>query len=143
LFLVDESIDAVLLARRSGETEYDEVFSLIGGKMERDDGSLLAGLAREKNEEIGPHAAVEVLVTYSHNVLFWKIDGNAMVLPHFLARYLGGEIQLGEEYSEYRWVPLVDLAAFTPMIENIPQVGSTLVQLRTIAGNSDYVRLEA
>ena len=143
LFLIDEAASAVLLARRTGEADYDQTFSLIGGKMERGDGSLLTALSREKNEEIGTRAIVEVLPTFSHNVVFHKADGNAIVLPHFLARYVGGDIQLNDEYSEYRWVALDRLASFTPMIENIPEVGRILLRLPRIVDSSEYVRLSA
>jgi len=41
----------VLLCKRQGETELNEIFTFIGGKMETTDDSILQGLKREKDEE--------------------------------------------------------------------------------------------
>jgi hypothetical protein len=51
---------SVLMARRTGEADYDGVYTFIGGKTEVPDGGLLAGLQREKNEEIGSDAKLKV-----------------------------------------------------------------------------------
>ena len=42
-----------------------------------------------------------------------------MVLPHYYARFIGGEIMLNDEYSEYRWVNLRELDQFEPKIETV------------------------
>lgn len=112
----------VLLAKRKGETDYNDTFSFIGGKMETTDESLVAGMRREKNEEVGPDVKVQVLAEESYNLLFRKNDGNSMILPHIAGVYVSGEIRINEEYSEYRWVPLNELPSFEPKIENIPEV---------------------
>lgn len=142
LFLVDESADSVLLARRRGEEDFDGIFSLIGGKMERSDVTTFAGISREKREEIGASAVVDVLINYSYNVTFVKNDGNAMVLPHYYARYMGGEILLNEEYSDFRWVALSELDTFSPMIDNIDHVGKTLLKILPSVTEEDFVRLK-
>ena len=54
LVVLSTDKQSVLLAQRKGEADYDGVFSFIGGKLETTDESLLAGMRREKNEEIGP-----------------------------------------------------------------------------------------
>lgn len=110
---------SVLLARRRSEIDYDGVFSFIGGKLETTDESLLAGMQREKNEEVGSSVKLKVLPDETYNILFRKKDGNTMVLPHIPAVYENGEITLNEEYSEYRWVPLAELETFQPKIESI------------------------
>jgi hypothetical protein len=97
------------------------VYSLIGGKMETTDGSILDAIRREKEEEIGAAAIVLIAEDVSYNVLFKKKDGNSMILPHFYAEYEGGEIELNEEYSDYVWVPRNQLSSFAPMIETIPE----------------------
>src|SRR5579859_7586260 len=78
----------VLLAKRKGEADYDGTFSFIGGKMETSDDDLLAGMKREKDEEIGPDAKIQVLADESYNLLFRKKDGNCMVIPHIAALYV-------------------------------------------------------
>ncbi|WP_433598747.1 NUDIX hydrolase [Nocardia sp. CA-135953] len=121
LVVIDPATDSVLLARRKGEADYDGVYSLIGGKMETTDGSILDAIRREKEEEIGTSAIVLIAEDVSYNVLFRKKDGNNMILPHFYAEYEGGEIELNEEYSDYVWVPKDKLDSFGPMIQTIPE----------------------
>ena len=110
---------SVLLAKRKGEADYDGIFSFIGGKMETTDENMLAGMKREKDEEIGPEAQIKVFPTETYNVFFRKKDGNSVILPHIAAVFVAGDIALNEEYSEYAWVMLEELPAFEPKIENI------------------------
>ncbi len=110
----------ILLAKRQNEQDYDGVYTFIGGKLERSDGGFIEGLRREKNEEIGANATIEVLPDVTYNLYFKKKDGNHMILPHYIARYTGGNIIINEEYSEYKWVKLDVLADFGPKIDNIP-----------------------
>lgn len=111
-----------MLAKRKGEADYDGTYSFIGGKMETTDESLLAGMKREKDEEIGTAAVVKLLPNESFNLLFRKKDGSSVVLPHIAGVFQSGDIVLSEEYSEYRWVPLTELQAFEPKIDNIPSL---------------------
>ncbi|MFB8276966.1 NUDIX hydrolase [Nocardia colli] len=120
LVVIDLATKSILLARRKGEADYDGVYSLIGGKMETTDSSILDAIRREKEEEIGKAATISIAEDISYNVLFKKQDGNSMILPHFYAEYEGGEIELNEEYSDYRWVPADQLDAFEPKIDTIP-----------------------
>jgi 8-oxo-dGTP pyrophosphatase MutT (NUDIX family) len=131
----------VLLAKRKGEADYDGTFSFIGGKMETSDQSILAGIQREKNEEVGSSAKVLVYPSETRNLLFRKSDGNTMILPHIAGLFNGGEIKLNNEYSEYKWVPLKDLANFEPKIENIPELAQWAAdKLRTVA-HDDLVEI--
>src|SRR5258708_4796958 len=98
LVILSADRQSVLLAKRKGEADYDGVFSFIGGKMETTDTSFVAGMKREKTEEIGPNAVVAVLPDETRNVLFRKKDGNSMVLPHIAGVYVSGNITLNEEY---------------------------------------------
>jgi 8-oxo-dGTP pyrophosphatase MutT (NUDIX family) len=119
LIILSEDKTKVLLAKRKGEADFDGTYSFIGGKMETTDASILAGMKREKNEEIGDAAVVKVLPNETYNLLFRKKDGNSMVLPHIAGIYVSGVIKLNDEYSDYKWVPITDLEAFEPKIENI------------------------
>ncbi len=111
-----------MLAKRKGEADYDGIYSFIGGKMETTDESILEGMKREKNEEIGMDAQIKVLPAETYNLLFRKKDGNSMVLPHIAAVFLSGDINLNEEYSDYKWVALNEIDDFEPKIENIPEL---------------------
>lgn len=129
----------VLLARRRGEADYDQVYSLVGGKLETTDSDLLAGLKREKNEEIGESVQVSICPTFSYNVHFIKADGQSMILPHYYAEYVSGEVKLSSEYSDYQWVSIKELATFKPKIENIPQVVSEVLKLRSVIDEGQLV----
>lgn len=128
----------VLLCRRVGEADYDGVFSFIGGKMEHRDTTIVDGLHREKTEEIGPDTRLSVLTRWSIAVEFNKANGARMILPHYLADWQGGTIALGDEYSEYRWVPTTAIAELPNTIPNIAEICAQLDRLRHIAGPDDY-----
>lgn len=121
IVVLDPDRQKVLLVRRAGEADLDGVFSLIGGKLETDDASILEGLRREKVQEVGPDAKLRVM-TYMgcYCLLFRKRDGSTMYLPYYAAIYDGGDIALNpEEYSELQWVSIQDLASFEPKAEGV------------------------
>ena len=122
LVVLSADKQSILLAKRKGEADYNGVYSFIGGKMEEIDKSLLAGMKREKDEEIGPGTRLKLLPNESYNVLITKKDGNRVVLPHIAAIFCSGEIVLSDEYSEYKWVPVTRLSHFEPKIENITEI---------------------
>ena len=78
---------SVLLAKRNGEADYDGVFSFIGGKKETTDRSIIDGIKREKDEEIGTGTRIKIAPNETYNLLFRKKDGNSMILPHIAAIY--------------------------------------------------------
>jgi 8-oxo-dGTP pyrophosphatase MutT (NUDIX family) len=122
IVVFNKKLDAVLLARRQGEADFDSVYSFIGGKMEVSDIGLIEGLKREKDEEIGKQAVLEVITNPTYNLLFTKSSGQKMILPHYAGVYKSGNIILNEEYSEYKWINLSSLKKFEPKIANIPEV---------------------
>jgi 8-oxo-dGTP pyrophosphatase MutT (NUDIX family) len=131
LVILSADKQKVLLAKRRGEADYDGTYSFIGGKLETTDESIVTGMKREKDEEIGPSAKVKVLPYETYNLLFRKKDGQVMVLPHIAGLYQGGDIQLNDEYSDFQWVALVELDNFEPKIENIPQLARWAAQKLT------------
>lgn len=143
LVVFTEDFKKVLLCKRKGENDYDGVFSFIGGKMEITDSSLIEGMAREKSEEIGKKAQVKLFPTLCTNLnnIFVKKDGNKMILPHYLCIYLGGEIEINDEYSEYKWVTLDELKSFEPKINNIPEIVSTLLRLRELIKEEEFITI--
>lgn len=130
---------SVLLCKRKGEQDYDGVFSFIGGKMETTDPSIIEGLRREKNEEIGDQCRIQVYPEFSTNLLFKKKDGSSMILPHYTAIFQSGEIILNDEYSEYQWVLLTDLKTFEPKIESIPETVSQVLRILACCDNEKSV----
>lgn len=142
LIIFSEDWSKVLLAKRQGEANYDGAFSFIGGKMEISDEIIIAGLKREKDEEIGASAKVSVYPLATNNLLFRKADGSAMILPHYLARFTGGDITLNpQEYSEYRWVAIEDLPALEPKIDNIPTMTAWALALKPHANPNDFLEI--
>jgi ADP-ribose pyrophosphatase YjhB (NUDIX family) len=131
--------DKILLCRRKGEQDYDGVFSFIGGKMEHSDVSITEALRREKTEEVGISFSIRVMPHFSVNVLFVKVDGSHMILPHHFARHVSGEPELNQEYSQATWVPLSELAGFGPKVENITWISAELARLEKIAVDDDFV----
>ena len=129
----------VLLCKRKKEADYDGVFSFIGGKMETGDGSIIKGLKREKDEEVGKNFKVLIYPTFSSNLLFRKKDGNMMILPHYLAIHESGDVKLNGEYSEYRWVDIGGLKRFEPKIPNIPETVKEMLRLESIAKVNEFV----
>lgn len=129
----------VLLAKRKGENDYDGVFSFIGGKMETSDLSLIEGMRREKGEEIGNNCKIKIYPLFSTNNYFIKKDGNHMILPHYYAQFVKGEINLNSEYSEYKWVPVHELENFEPKIPNIPEYAKRLLTLIPLINSADMI----
>lgn len=133
--------DSVFLAKRKGEKDYDGTFSFIGGKMEHQDKDIIKGLRREKNEEVGENFKIKLYPVFNTMNLFTKKDGNRMILPHYYAQYIEGEVLLNEEYSEYRWVSINDLPTFQPLIPTVPVVTNLLLKLTPIMTETEFVIL--
>ena len=130
----------ILLAQRQGEQDYDGVFSFIGGKTETTDESLVAGLKREKDEELGPKARLKICWNMScFQVLYRKKDGHAMVLPHHIALYQGGDIALNpEEYAAYKWVPIDELETFQPLIATTAPAVQAALRFLPLLEDADF-----
>jgi 8-oxo-dGTP pyrophosphatase MutT (NUDIX family) len=141
LVILSADKKSVLLAKRKGEADYDGVFSFIGGKMETSDPTILAGMKREKDEEIGTEVTVRILPNETYNLLFRKKDGNCMILPHIPGIFVSGNITLNDEYSEYKWVPLDSLSLFEPKIENIPTVAQWAAHKVSNALDQQFVEI--
>lgn len=129
----------VLLCKRKGEADYDGTFSFIGGKMETSDPTVLVGLKREKDEEVGEEFKIRVYPTYCVNLLFTKKDGTKMILPHYYSEHLEGNIKLSQEYSEYKWVVLDELESFKPKIPTIPEIVKKFIHLSKIMKEEEFV----
>jgi hypothetical protein len=98
--------------------------------METTDENIIDGMRREKNEEVGESVQLEILSDYHSVTFFRKKDGNSMILPHYYAIYIGGEIRLNDEYSDYKRVKIDELDAFEPKIHTIPEMVHKLLHLK-------------
>ena len=109
--------------------------------MEVTDESIIQGVQREKNEEIGESVKLELLTDYTSATFFRKKDGNSMILPHYYANYIGGEIKLNDEYSDYKRIKVSELDAFEPKINTIPEMVAKLLLLKKSLREARYVRI--
>lgn len=132
---------SVLFARRKGEADFDEYWSLIGGKLETTDGGIVEGIRREKDEEVGAGFQMRVAPMFScYNVHYQKKNGTHMILPHYVAVHTGGEVALNQdEYSDYKWVPLSELADFGPKVDNTAAVVQNAQRLLPLLVEDDFV----
>ncbi len=132
IVVYSQDMKSVLLCKRRNEADFDGVFSFIGGKMENTDESILEGLRREKNEEVGENCQIRIYTDFSTNIFFKKSDGSSMILPHYLAVFEQGTIHLSEEYSEFQWVALSEINSFEPKIPSIPEILEKLTSLKEL-----------
>ena len=138
IVVFSEDFQSVLLCKRKDEEDFDGVFSFIGGKMETTDKNILEGLKREKDEEIGPNSKIKIYTKFTTQEEYKKKDGNFMILPHFYAVFLSGEIELNEEYSECKWVKIDELKSFEPKIETVMPIVNKIKQLKQIIKEADF-----
>ncbi len=132
---------SVLLAKRKGENDYDGTFSFIGGKIETTDTDINEGIKREKREEIGTEAKVKFSPFPIYTAFYRKKDGSAMILPHHLAKFIKGKINLNEEYSEYKWVKLSQLKSFEPKIHTIISAVERAKKTAQYINDEDYLEI--
>ncbi|KKU15084.1 hypothetical protein A3I34_02500 [Candidatus Jorgensenbacteria bacterium RIFCSPLOWO2_02_FULL_45_12] len=141
IVVFSKDANSVLLCKRKGENDYDGVYSFIGGKMENNDGSFIHGLQREKNEEVGEEFKIEIYPFFTTNAIFKKKSLELMILPHYYARHLGGEIKLNEEYSDFQWVAVKDLKTFEPKIPTIPDMVDRILKLVRLISPEELVQI--
>jgi 8-oxo-dGTP pyrophosphatase MutT (NUDIX family) len=131
----------ILLAKRKGEADYDGTYSFTGGKLETTDQAIIEGLRREKDEEIGVNIQVSICPHTSYNVYFVKSSGQHMIVAHYYTEYLGGEIEPSDEYADYKWIPMEELQAFEPKVENIYEIALWAQNLKKILKKEDMVTI--
>lgn len=139
LVVFSQNGKSVLLAKRKGEADFDSIFSFIGGKMETSDESVIAGMKREKDEEVGVDFKIKLYPVFNSVVYFHKKDGSSMILPHYYAEHVMGEVKLNEEYSEYKWVLLDEIKNFEPKIATIPGMIDNLLRLKPLMKEEEFV----
>ena len=134
---------SVLFARRKDEADFDNYWSLIGGKLEVADGGIVPGIKREKDEEVGSGFRIKVAPNFScYNVYYQKKNGAHMVLPHYVAVHVSGDVALNpNEYTEHRWVRVGELDNFGPKIDNTGAVVQNALRLLDLLNDDDFVEV--
>jgi hypothetical protein len=64
-----------------------------------------------------------------------------MVVPHYIAFYKSGEIQLSDEYSNYKWVNIDKLDAFKPVIDTVPKITKEFLNLLPSFSDKNFVEI--
>lgn len=108
--------------------------------METKDKSIIEGIKREKDEELGKDFKIKFHPTYTTNFFHIKKNGRRMILPHYYAIHVEGEVMLNkEEYSEYKWVSLDEIENFEPKIDGVPRQIQQILELKKIIKDSEFV----
>lgn len=91
----------ILVLKRSDKDDHKPgVWETVGGGMDKEESPQQA-LLREISEETG----LAVNVSNPFNVFTFKKDtGEFKIGITFLCEYLGGEVTLSDEHSEYRFI---------------------------------------
>lgn len=91
----------ILVLKRSDKDDHKPgVWETVGGGMDKEESPQQA-LLREISEETG----LTVNVSNPFNVFTFKKDtGEFKIGITFLCEYLGGEVTLSDEHSEYRFI---------------------------------------
>lgn len=121
----------ILLAKRAPfKTHAANVWENISGAVEAGEQPLEA-LERETREELGPDVRYQVQQVYNTFQTVLQ-NGREIIGISYLCKYLGGEITLNEEHTEYRWVTIeeaIDLTdtlglkqEFTDLAQNYPHL---------------------
>lgn len=99
--------DGRVLLNKHGDTPF---WKFCGGRVQDEDGGLQAAAKRRAKEELG----VEIEIIDPEPFFLYTVkempEGNAdVVLAHYLSRRIG-EIKLGADIRESKWIPLENLA---------------------------------
>ena len=139
IVVFSRDLNSILLCKRRNEDDYNEIYTFIGGKMETSDKDIISAIQREKDEEVGEDFKVELYSKFSSNVNYKKNNGDFMILPHYYARHINGDVKLNDEYSDYKWIDINDLDTFEPKVNNIPKTVKALLKLKTIMKDKDLI----
>lgn len=142
LVIFSRDMNKVLLAKRKGEADFDGVYSFIGGKMEITDKSIFNGIYREKCEEIGENNTISIYLDLIHHELFTKKSGDVMILPHYICIFEEGEIELNEEYSDYKWFDIRSISEIENIIPTVVTIVEKFLNFNDILPKLSKIKLE-
>ncbi len=108
-FIVQDN-KLLLLKRRPNDAHKPGAWDIPGGRLEPGE-SPFEGLKREAMEEAKLQIEIVQPLDVHH---FVRDDGQKITLMIFLCRLAGGEIQLSEEHTEYKWLDLNNSAKDFP-----------------------------
>lgn len=98
--------DNKVLLNQHGDTEF---WKFCGGQVEDFDDNLIESAKRETREEMG--IEIEILDENPfllHTVKETPESNIDIILVHYLAKRIG-EITLGEDIREWKWIPIEEL----------------------------------
>jgi len=123
----------ILVLKRSSKDDHKPgVWETVGGGMDEEEAPQVE-LRREVLEETG----LEVDVREPFNVFTFRKDtGEFKVGITFLCKYLGGEVVLSDEHTDYRWI---DPKEFADM-DSIPSLHAEIARY---AGSAKETRFSS
>lgn len=121
-----EKEDKILILKRSPEKDFaPDSWEVVTGRLEKDE-SPVNGIIREVKEETGLH--VDVVLPVDTGFFYRGSKEFPMVFISYYCKYLSGEVEIGWEHSEYKWVNLddaiknKDLEHFKIMLNNLKKM---------------------
>jgi len=108
--------DKILLLKLNPDIKEEDIWDLPGGLVEEGENGK-DSLIREIEEGLG----IDVLVRERSEG--WKFfrskDSNWVYVQNYLCDYLDGDIELGDEHTEYEWVDLEDVVNYPVKDESL------------------------
>ena len=101
IVVFSKDLNSVLLCKRKQEKDFNEIYNFIGGKMEISDKDIIMAIKREKDEEVGLGFKIELYPELSKNIYYKKKTGDFMILPHYYARHIDGEVKINKKLMQF------------------------------------------
>jgi ADP-ribose pyrophosphatase YjhB (NUDIX family) len=99
--------DGKVLLNKHGDTPF---WKFCGGRVKDEEGGLQAAAKRRAKEELGVETEIINPEPFFLHTIKETPEGKAdVILAHYLAKRTG-EIKLGADIRESKWIPFADLA---------------------------------
>lgn len=101
-----ENEGKLLLMKRADDYDFEGGYwEAVSGRLEQKIGSVKEEMLREVREELGDNFKVEIIAPIGTYNFFRNKDGTGETIGiDFVCKYIGGEIKINEEHSDYKWV---------------------------------------
>lgn len=109
--IVNDKKQLLMVRRSPGLAHAAGGWECVSGRI--DSGELpVVALKREIFEELGSEFRAEIIEPY-YTFRLVRDDGHEVIGISFYCHYQGGEIELNEEHTDYKWVSAEEAVALT------------------------------